>query len=219
MLKNSELKRIEDTRIIAIVRGIEEKYIMSTVEALIQGGISVMEVTLNTRGAETIIRNIQREFNQQMYIGAGTVIDKETLKRALDAGASFIVTPNTDEEVIQIAVQQGVPIFPGAMTPTEIVKAWKSGATAVKIFPSGSQGLQYIKELQGPLDHIPMVAVGGIRETNIIDFLNIGCYAVGVGSSLIAREEIEKENYTYITQKAKVLIDKVNLYQQTKKKL
>ena len=153
MIREKGLQEIERTRIIAIVRGVEEQHIAFVAEALLQGGVTVMEITLNTPGALSMISRLQDKLGDQMYIGAGTVLDLDDAKRAIDAGAAFIVTPNTDEEVIRFAHSQQIPIFPGALTPTEIVKAWKAGATAVKVFPSASLGLTYIKELMGLLSY------------------------------------------------------------------
>ncbi|SFL24757.1 2-dehydro-3-deoxyphosphogluconate aldolase / (4S)-4-hydroxy-2-oxoglutarate aldolase [Paenibacillus sp. 1_12] len=205
MDREQGLQWIEKTRIIAIVRGVEERHIIDLSQALLDGGIRAMEITLNTPGALAMITKLQAQFGDQMYIGAGTVLDIEDAKQAIAAGASYLVTPNTDEDVIRYAVEQGIPIFPGAMTPTEIVKAWKAGATAVKIFPGASLGLGYIKELQGPLNHIPMVAVGGVNEANIAQFIQAGCYGLGIGGSLINLQEIAAGNFTWIRDKAAAL--------------
>jgi 2-dehydro-3-deoxyphosphogluconate aldolase/(4S)-4-hydroxy-2-oxoglutarate aldolase len=206
MNQQQGLKEINSTRIIAIIRGVEDKHITAVAKALFQGGITVMEVTLNTPGALAMIRKLQQDFGKTMYIGAGTVLDLEDARNAVEAGAGFLVTPNIDVEVIQYASEIGIPIYPGAMTPTEIVKAWKAGATAVKIFPSASLGITYIKELMGPLNHIPLIAVGGVNEANIAEFLRIGCYGLGIGGSLINLKEIEAGNYGWITEKAANLL-------------
>ncbi|WJH34607.1 bifunctional 4-hydroxy-2-oxoglutarate aldolase/2-dehydro-3-deoxy-phosphogluconate aldolase [Paenibacillus sp. CC-CFT747] len=209
MNREQGLRQIEDTRIVAIVRGVEPKHIQPVAEALLQGGITVMEVTLNTVGALDSIRELRQAMDGRMFIGAGTVLDREDAQRAVEAGASFLVTPNVDEEAIRYAADRQLPVFPGAMTPTEIVKAWKAGATAVKLFPSASFGLSFIKELRGPLGHIPMVAVGGVNEGNLSDYLKAGCYAVGIGSSLFPLADIAKGRYDAVTAKARSLTDSV----------
>ncbi|MFC5451789.1 bifunctional 4-hydroxy-2-oxoglutarate aldolase/2-dehydro-3-deoxy-phosphogluconate aldolase [Paenibacillus aestuarii] len=206
MNKEQGLQEIERTRIVAIVRGVSAAHISSVAEALWRGGITVMEVTLNTPGALEMISELQAKYADRMYIGAGTVLDLEDAKRAVGAGASFLVTPNLEEEVIHWAKNEDIPIFPGAMTPTEIVKAWKAGATAVKVFPSASLGIAYIKELMGPLSHIPMMAVGGVTEANIKQFLEIGCYGLGIGGSVINLNEINAGNFDWITEKAARLV-------------
>jgi 2-dehydro-3-deoxyphosphogluconate aldolase/(4S)-4-hydroxy-2-oxoglutarate aldolase len=209
MNREQGLQWIEQTRIIAIVRGVEEEHISGVAQALLDGGVRAMEITLNTPGAPKMIAKLQEQFGEQLYIGAGTVLDIEDAKKAIEAGASYLVTPNTDVNVIHYAVEQGAPIFPGAMTPTEIVKAWKAGATAVKVFPGASLGLGYIKELQGPLNHIPMVAVGGVNEDNIAEFVQAGCYGVGIGGSLVNLKEIAVGNFSWIREKASKLIANV----------
>lgn len=206
MNKEQGLALLESVRVIAIVRGVEEKHIAGVAQALLDGGVPVMEVTLNTEGALGMIGRLQEAFGDRMYIGAGTVLDVEDARKALDAGASYLVTPNMDEEVIRFAVERDVPIFPGAMTPTEIVKAWKAGATAVKVFPSASLGIAYMKELLAPLDRIPLMAVGGVTEDNIGEYLRIGCYGVGIGGSLVNLKEIAAGNYDWVRNKAARLV-------------
>ncbi|WP_284645509.1 bifunctional 4-hydroxy-2-oxoglutarate aldolase/2-dehydro-3-deoxy-phosphogluconate aldolase [Paenibacillus silviterrae] len=206
MNREQGLALIEQARIIAILRGVGPEHIEAVAQALLDGGVPVMEVTLNTPGAADMIGLLQEKFGDRMYIGAGTVLDLKDAERALEAGAGYLVTPNTDEEVIRFAAERGVPIFPGAMTPTEVVKAWKAGATAIKIFPGASLGIGYIKELMGPLNHIPMVAVGGVNEDNIAEFLRIGCYGVGIGGSLVNLKEINAGNYGWVKDKAARLV-------------
>jgi 2-dehydro-3-deoxyphosphogluconate aldolase/(4S)-4-hydroxy-2-oxoglutarate aldolase len=206
MDRQQGLAVIEKTRIIAIIRGVEESHIDGLADALYDGGIRAMEITLNTPGALGMISRLQQSHGDRMYIGAGTVLDLDDVQNAIEAGAQYIVTPNMDEDVIRYAAAKGAAVFPGAMTPTEIVKAWKAGATAVKIFPGASLGIGYIKELQGPLNHIPMVAVGGVSEDNIQDFLKVGCFAFGIGGSLINLKEIHSGNYAWVADKAKRLI-------------
>ncbi|GAA3401348.1 bifunctional 4-hydroxy-2-oxoglutarate aldolase/2-dehydro-3-deoxy-phosphogluconate aldolase [Paenibacillus hodogayensis] len=206
MDREQGLSELNRTRIIAILRGVRETDIERLAEALLAGGITVLEITLNTPGAPGMIRRLQSLYGEQLYIGAGTVLDMDDLQVALDAGASFIVTPNTDEDVIRRCREKNVPIYPGAMTPSEVVRAWKAGATAVKLFPSASLGLGYIKELQGPLRHIPMVAVGGVNTDNIADFIRAGCQAVGIGGYVINLKEIEAGNFEWVRERAAQLI-------------
>lgn len=208
MEREQGLSEINRTRIITIIRGVRESDTERIADALLAGGVTVMEITLNTPGAADMIRRLQQSHGSRMYIGAGTVLDTDDLQTALDAGASFIVTPNTDEDVIRRCSEAGIPIFPGAMTPTEVVRAWKAGATAVKVFPSASLGLEYIKELQGPLKHIPMMAVGGVNTDNIADFIRAGCYGVGIGSYVVNLQEIAAGNFDWVTSRASSLIEK-----------
>mgnify|MGYP001176974306 FL=1 len=206
MDREQGLAEIGKTRIIAIIRGIEREHAVPVAAALLNGGITVMEVTMNTPDAPETIRELRNRFDGRLFVGAGTVVDADDWRSAVEAGASFIVTPNTDEEVIRLSAEANIPVFPGAMTPTEIVRAWKAGATAVKIFPGSSLGIGYLKELQGPLGHIPMIAVGGVTPDNIRDFLQIGCYAVGIGNYLFDRREIGEGRYDGVERRARLLI-------------
>lgn len=210
------LALMEQSRTIAIVRGIEHKHIVSVAEALLAGGISIMEVTLNTPGAPAMIYDLKEKIGDRMFIGAGTVLNMDDAHKAIEAGASFFVTPNIDEEVIRYAAFRNIPIYPGAMTPTEVVRAWQAGATAIKIFPTSSLGAGYIKELQGPLSHIPMLAVGGVREDNLIEFMQAGCHGFGIGSVLFNREEIEQGNYESTTHTASRLTTRIQEYLKSK---
>ncbi|WP_040952799.1 bifunctional 4-hydroxy-2-oxoglutarate aldolase/2-dehydro-3-deoxy-phosphogluconate aldolase [Gorillibacterium massiliense] len=214
MNKEQGLAQIERTRIIAIVRGVDAKDILPLAEALLEGGVTVMEVTMNTKNAPSMIAGLQKEFGGQMYIGAGTVLNTEDAKRAREAGADFFVMPHADEDVIQFALHDDLPVFPGAMTPTEVYKAWQTGATAVKIFPSTGLGPAYIKEIRGPFGMIPIIAVGGVTEHNIVDYLQAGCFAVGIGGSVIHQEEIRQGQFDKITGRARTLTTVVQAFRR-----
>lgn len=214
METNAGLELLDQTRIVAIVRGVPADKIVPVGQALYDGGIRVMEVTLNTSGAAGMISALRESLGDRMWIGAGTVLDEDDLATAAEAGAQFIVTPNMEEKVIAESVARGLPIYPGCMTPTEIVKAWKAGATAVKLFPSASLGLAYVKELQGPLSHIPMMAVGGVTPDNIGSFFDAGCVAVGIGSALINHGEIARNEWERVTARAAAFTEAVARYRE-----
>lgn len=196
-----------DTRVITIVRGIVSKDILPLANALYTGGIRTMEVTMNTNHAPEMIAALRATYAQQMWIGAGTVLTVAEAKSALDAGAEFFVTPHVNLKIIEFAVRNGVPIFSGAMTPTEIVTAYEQGASAVKVFPSRSLGTGYIKDVQGPLRHIPLIAVGGISIDNAAEYFRAGCAAIGVGGSLVNNKSIEAGDFARIRQDASQFIE------------
>lgn len=199
----SLLKQLDEHRIIAIVRGIPAgANADAAAEALYAGGIRLIEVTMNTPGALEMIRSWRTRFAGKMRVGAGTVLDLEMAKAAIDAGAEYLVTPNVDEAVIRYGVEHSDGVFPGAMTPTEIVQAWKHGATAVKVFPSGSLGVNYIRELQGPLSHIPMVATGGIHLDNMESYAAAGARGFGLGSNLVNKAWIEAGQFDKLRDNA-----------------
>lgn len=182
-------------KIVAIFRNIEEQAAHAAASALIEGGIRLMEVTMNTKGATAMIDSWRQQFDSRAAIGAGTVLDVEMAAQAIDAGAQFLISPNLDEAVIAYGAEQGVPVWPGVMTPTEIVKAWKAGAEAVKIFPMASLGLSYLKEIRAPLDRIPMIATGGVDLDNIRDFMAAGACGVGMGSKLLRQDLIQQGDF------------------------
>jgi 2-dehydro-3-deoxyphosphogluconate aldolase/(4S)-4-hydroxy-2-oxoglutarate aldolase len=205
----SDLFRVlEEHKIIAIARGIPANE-EGLGDALTNGGIRLLEVTLNTPDALKIIRSWQRRYDGCAHIGAGTVLDLEMAKQAIDAGAQFLISPNLDEDVVRLGVQNGVEVWPGVMTPTEIVRGWKAGATAVKVFPAATLGPNFFKEVRGPLSQIPLVAVGGINLQNAKEFLNAGAVGVGVGGSLFDRTLIENKRWNELEELARSYVDEV----------
>jgi 2-dehydro-3-deoxyphosphogluconate aldolase/(4S)-4-hydroxy-2-oxoglutarate aldolase len=159
--------------------------------AAFEAGLRAIEVTLNTAQAEAMIAAQRPRVPEDKLLGMGTIRNLEEAKRALDAGAMFLVTPNTDERVIDFAVSRNIPVVAGALTPTEVYRAWACGATLVKIFPCNQLGPEYIKNLLGPFDQIPLAAVGGVTRENVSAYLNAGAKAVGVGSPLFGRQAID----------------------------
>lgn len=206
------LEHLKETRIIAILRGIPKETALHVARALSRGGIVFAEITMNTEGALDIISQWRVTPDLNMIIGAGTVLDLDMAKEAVRAGAQYLVSPNVDEAVIQYACEQGIGVFPGAMTPTEIVRAWKAGANAVKLFPMASMGIEYLKEIRAPLDQIPLIVTGGVRIDNIQEFLSAGTTAVGLGSSLANSELIREGRYDLIEQNAATMIQAVTTF-------
>lgn len=203
----SLLSELKKEKILAIMRGLTRIEADRTAEALFMGGIRFMEVTMNTDGAADMIASWRKSYDKQAYIGAGTVIDLEQAKQAVAAGAQFIVSPNLDMEVIQYGLSQGVDVWPGTMTPTEIVQAWKAGAEAVKVFPMASLGIDYFREIRAPLDQIPMIITGGVNRHNIQSFIQAGAAAVGMGSHLADKQLIKEGKFDQITEHARQLIE------------
>ena len=200
------LETLKSTKIIAIVRGLPFEHAFNVAQALEAAGVRLLEVTLNTPDALKILSS-WRENSPGMHIGAGTVVTPLDAKRALEAGAQFLVTPNLDEAVIEHARAQNVPIFPGALTPSEIVRAHLAGATAVKVFPvSALGGPRYITEVRAPLSHIPLIAVGGVNAQNARAYLDAGCVGLGVGSSLLDLEKVRAGDFAGVRQDAENLI-------------
>lgn len=206
------LERLKETRIIAILRGIPQDKALHVAGALCRGGIVFAEVTMNTEGALDIISQWRESPDLNMIIGAGTVLDLDMAKEAVRAGAQYLVSPNVDEAVIHYAREQGIGVFPGAMTPTEIVRAWKAGANAVKLFPMASMGIEYLKEIRAPLDQIPLIVTGGVRINNIQEFLSAGTTAVGLGGSIANGDLIREGRYDLIEHNASEMIQAVKTF-------
>ncbi|KQN97061.1 bifunctional 4-hydroxy-2-oxoglutarate aldolase/2-dehydro-3-deoxy-phosphogluconate aldolase [Paenibacillus sp. Leaf72] len=204
------LKQLLEHKIVAILRGIEDRHADAAGQALIDGGIRLMEITLNTQGATTMIHRWRNKFDGQAIVGAGTVLDLKMAQEALAAGAQFIISPNLDEEVIAYGAEHGVSVWPGVMTPTEIVKAWKAGAEAVKLFPMGTLGTKYLAEIRGPLDHIPIMATGGADLHNLGEYFGAGANAVGLGSKLVNLEWVREGKLELVTERARQFVDAVS---------
>ncbi|MCG8482530.1 MAG: bifunctional 4-hydroxy-2-oxoglutarate aldolase/2-dehydro-3-deoxy-phosphogluconate aldolase [Clostridia bacterium] len=207
-------QRILDSKIIAIVRGIDSDKILPTCKALYEGGVDCIEVTFN-QSSETCIDDTARAIKNiadnmpEICVGAGTVMTVEQTEAAVKAGAKYIISPNFDEEVVKKTLELGVLSIPGVLTPTEITNAYQKGAAFAKVFPAGNFGLGYIKAIRSPVSHIPMLAVGGVDADNVKDFMAAGIQGVGVGSSLVNKKLINEGRFDEITALAKRFVENV----------
>jgi len=193
-----DVKQFKKLPIIGILRGIEESIIGPLIEAISSSGLKTIEITMNTKGAGALIRKAVRLSGKRLTIGAGTVVDKETLSIALDSGATFIVMPVLVDEVVSHCVKNRIPVFPGALTPKEVSEAWRSGATMVKVFPSGVFGPAYFKELKGPFNDIELLACGGATPENMKDYFANGASAIAFGASVFRKDWLAKKDFTSI---------------------
>lgn len=178
--------------VIGILRGVGADFFPQLLQASFSAGLQAVEVTMNTSGAPDMLRQNMHLVPDGCLLGMGTVRNLDEAKVAIDAGAMFLVTPNTDLEVISFAREQGVPIFAGALTPTEVYRAWSAGADMVKVFPCPSP--KYIKDLMGPMEDVRLVAVGGVKAGNLQEFLQAGAVAVGVGNSLFGEDVLKNKD-------------------------
>ncbi|WP_046176286.1 bifunctional 4-hydroxy-2-oxoglutarate aldolase/2-dehydro-3-deoxy-phosphogluconate aldolase [Domibacillus indicus] len=181
--------------IVPILRKVPYEKSAQIVKALIDGGVASIEVTMETERAEDIIAEAIDAYGAQVLVGAGTVLNVDDCRRAIEAGAQFIVTPALDEEVVSYAVEKGVPIIPGVFTPAEMMRAVKLGAEAIKLFPASVLGPAFIKDVKGPLGHIPIMTTGGITLETAADYIQAGAAAVGTGSALLKKELIASEDW------------------------
>lgn len=213
MKKNELIQEIREAAIIAIIRGVERENLPPLLDALAAGGIRFAEITFdqtgrtaNTETAQSIA-DMKKRMAGRMHIGAGTVMTVGQADQAMTAGAEFLISPNVNPEVIRHTVAADCVSIPGAMTPTEAAIAYGSGADFVKIFPADTLGLPYIKALMAPLSHIPFLAVGGVNERNLGDFLAAGLAGVGVGSALTPKDRIAAGDFEAISEMAKRYTD------------
>lgn len=197
--------------VIGILRGIRADFFGPLMDAAFRAGLQAIEVTMNTQHAEEMVAGQVSRVPPGNYLGMGTVRNLEEAQKAVEAGAMFLVTPNADRTVIEFAKDRGIPIVAGAFTPTEVYKAWSDGADMIKVFPCGQFGPNYIRELLGPFDHIPLVAVGGVTRENAGDYLKAGARAVGVGSSLFGKEAIASEKPNDIEVSVKDFIARIQI--------
>lgn len=195
-------------KVIAIARGISDNQIIPAFEAAVNGGIKSLEITLNSHNAlDQIERTADHFKNSNIKIGAGTVLNISEAKKAVNAGATFIVSPHTDPEIIKYCIKNNLEVYPGALSSTEVKLAWDLGATMIKIFPISSVGgASYIKNLKGPFNKIKMLACGGVNPENITDYINSGADGIAVGGSLFNSEWLKNSEYKLITDYSSKLI-------------
>jgi 2-dehydro-3-deoxyphosphogluconate aldolase / (4S)-4-hydroxy-2-oxoglutarate aldolase len=192
-----DLHRFELAPVIGILRGVKEESLEGVLEASIAGGLRFIEITLNTQDSHHLINQGTNKYSR-LTIGAGTVLSTEDAKKAFDSGAQFIVAPNFEEDVAEFCVENKLAYFPGALTPTEIQKAWKYGATMVKVFPVSQMGPDYIKQVKGPFDKVKLVAVGGVNPSNIKKYLDAGADAVALGGSIYSLQRMKNGKFSDI---------------------
>ena len=193
--RSAVAERIRRHRLIAILRRVEpQELLLDLVAELVADGVRVLEVTFDgASAAEDLVAVKQRLHGSDVMVGAGTIVSGERMDAALAAGAQFLVAPTLDLAIVAEAVDRGVPVIPGAYSPTEIALAWDSGATFVKVFPVSSLGPSHIRELRGPLRDIEMIATGGVDATNTAAYLEAGCVAVGVGGALVKADRAGRQ--------------------------
>jgi len=208
--KASYLKLLLDERIIPVVRAKSAEEAMRIVEAVKEGGINTVEITMTVPGAIEVMEKVAKKFGDDILLGAGTVLDGETARMSILAGAKFIVGPCLNTELIKTCRRYSKVVIPGAMTPTEILKAWEMGADIVKVFPAGNLGgPSYIKAVKAPLPQVLLNPTGGVNLGNAGDFIKSGASVISVGSALVDKKAIAEEKFEVITEKAKKFIEEV----------
>ena len=209
MNKTEKLRLIRETGVIAIMRANSSDQLMVAADAIKAGGVAVIEVTMTTPGALSVIQEATARYGDNVLFGAGSVLDAETARAAILAGAGFIVAPTLDVQVIELCNRYSIPVMPGIFTPTEALVAWQAGADMVKLFPASVGGADMIKAILAPLPHLEIVPVGGVELDNAADFIRKGAAALGVGSSLVNQKLLDKGDMAELTLRAKGFIGEV----------
>ena len=218
MTHEQVLARIQEEKLVAILRGVPMDRIDGVVGALVRGGVKVLEFTFDhaepdcvKANAEKIRRTVEK-FGDQVLVGCGTTLTVEEVEAAYNAGACLMISPNVDEAVIRRAKELNMVAMPGALTPTEIVAAYNMGADIVKLFPAGELGLGYLKAVRGPLKHIPMSAVGGVKPENVGEYLDAGVCGFGVGGPLVLAKAVMSGDDAAIEERAKAFTDAIKAW-------
>jgi 2-dehydro-3-deoxyphosphogluconate aldolase/(4S)-4-hydroxy-2-oxoglutarate aldolase len=205
------VEKIGHVGTIVIMRRLNPDLTLSVVDAIVEGGIDILEITLDSPSALETITSLRKRTGEHALVGAGTVCHQEDAIRAIDAGAQFIVAPNTNPEVISWCNQVDVLAIPGALTPTEITNAVDLGASLVKIFPARAVGPNYIADVLAPLSRLKLVPTGGISLDNAGDYIKSGGFAIGIGSSLVGSALVEERNWAGITEAAQQLANIISV--------
>ncbi len=192
------IEKFKKLPILGIIRGIEAEAVEPLVETIVSSGLETIEIAMNSKGAPDLIKKAVSSAKGRLAIGAGTVVDRKLLKSALDAGATFIVMPALVPDVVKDCVKDGIPVFPGALTPKEISEAWDAGATMVKVFPSQFFGPAYFKEVKGPYDKVRLLACGGVTPGNMGEYFSSGADAVAFGASVFRKDWLASADYDSI---------------------
>lgn len=203
------LAGILESKIVAIIRGANPTDVLKIADALHKGGVKALEITINSPKALSVIEKVADEMSDRVLVGAGTVLDAETARAAISAGATFIISPTVDIETIKMTKRYGMVSIPGAYTPTEVLYAYSNGGDIIKVFPA-STGALYIKDIRGPLPHIPLMPTGGVNLDNIKEYKNAGAVAYGIASALVdTKQEVTELYLQQLTDKARKYIEAV----------
>jgi 2-dehydro-3-deoxyphosphogluconate aldolase/(4S)-4-hydroxy-2-oxoglutarate aldolase len=209
MNRETCLHLIRTSGVIAILRAKSSEQLMAAAEAIRIGGVTAIEVTMTTPGALGVIEKAVGHFKEQVTFGAGTVLDADSARAAILAGAQFIVTPTLKAEVIALCRRYSIPVFPGVYTPTEVLTAWEWGADMVKLFPASVGGPGFIKALKAPLPQVEIVPVGGVNLSNAAEFIRAGAAAVGVGGELLDAKLLESQDWPGLIERARQFVAEV----------
>jgi 2-dehydro-3-deoxyphosphogluconate aldolase/(4S)-4-hydroxy-2-oxoglutarate aldolase len=204
------LTKILDEKVVAVIRIKEEKKLKKVIEAIYQGGISIVEITMTVPNAFQLIEKMSKELDRNIILGVGSVLSKSIAVDAIKAGAKYVVSPVLKKEIIEVSHRLDVPVMPGCFTPTEIQTAYEYGADIIKVFPANIAGMAFFKAILAPLPHLKLMPTGGVSLTNAGDWIKTGACAVGIGSALLDKKAIQEENYLKLTENAKTICKSIS---------
>ena len=208
-------RRMEHTGVVPVIRAPNAEQAFLACRALHAGGVDVFEITMTVPNAPEVIREVVKQFSKDVLVGAGTVLDAETARACIRAGAEFIVSPGTDPEIIRTAHDLGKPALPGVLTPTEVMAALRAGADIVKLFPASALGgAKYLRSLRAPFEHVRFLPTGGVNASTARDFIAAGAVALGVGSELVDAAALERGDSELIASRARELVNQVRVARQ-----
>jgi 2-dehydro-3-deoxyphosphogluconate aldolase/(4S)-4-hydroxy-2-oxoglutarate aldolase len=216
MTKEAQLRQVLDCGLVAVVRSRESQQLVEVVAALAEGGVNVVEITMSVPNALDVLRQVRQALGDRVLLGAGTVLDPETARAVLLAGAEYIVSPVVNIEVIRLCQRYDKLVMPGAFTPTEILTAWEAGADIVKVFPADVVGPAFFKALRGPLPQVRLMPTGGVDLSTAAAFLKAGACCLGVGSQLVEPEAVARRDFNRIRDLARQYAAIVKEARQTK---
>lgn len=214
MSKDTTLSRIITSGVVAVLRAPTGEMLADVAAALLAGGVEAVEVTFTVPGAHRVIEHVADRLGDKILLGAGTVLDPETARAALLAGAEYIVTPTVNVNVIELCRRYDKAVLPGALTPTEVLTAWEAGADIVKIFPSDLTGPGYLKALRGPLPQVRVMPTGGVNLQTAANFLRAGACALGIGGSLVEPKAVANRDLARIESLARQYVEIVKKTRQ-----
>lgn len=207
MSKEAQLRRIAGLGVVAVIRAQSGELLADVADALLAGGVDVLEITFTVPSAHRVVEQVADRLGDKVLLGAGTILDPETARIALLAGAQFIVAPTVNFEVIELCCRYGKVVMPGALTPTEVLSAWEAGGDVIKIFPSELTGPGYLKALRGPLPQVRMMPTGGVNLQTASEFLRAGAFALGIGGSLIEPKAVAAGDMARIAALAREYVE------------
>jgi 2-dehydro-3-deoxyphosphogluconate aldolase / (4S)-4-hydroxy-2-oxoglutarate aldolase len=210
MSKESQLRQVLDCGIVAVVRSPDSQQLVEVARALADGGVSVVEITMTVPNALDVVRQVRHALGDRLLLGAGTILDAETARAALLAGAEYLVSPTLNLDVIRLCQRYDKLVMPGAFTPTEILAAWEAGADIVKVFPADVVGPAFFKAMRGPLPQIRLMPTGGVDLTTAAAFLKAGACCLGVGGQLVEPKAVAERNFDRIRELARQYVAIVN---------